>query len=250
MIAGARWRGGPGRLLERTRIRPSRSSPTRLRSTRPGTANRGRGSRRRRVPRLLGEDGRAREPGLDPAAARSTRRCRGSARSGPRSPRPDGRVDAAGLAIGLYDPAAPVDAAASRPTATATTARSPARARSRRSAWTACWSAAPTSSGSAASRRPTAASSRTSTSACGFAELGLSIVCAPAPRTDRPRDRGAAALGLRRARPRPLRRPLVRAARGRRPLLQPALLPRGRRLLAPARSTADPQELAMREAVG
>ena len=88
--------------------------------------------------------------------------------------------------------------------------------------------------GSEGSRRPTAGSSRTTTSACGCEAAACRSSARPEPTDDRPHHRGAASLRLRRARPGALRRPLVGPARGRRPLLQPELLPRGRGLLAAA----------------
>ena len=115
----------------------------------------------RRVASLLGtEDGdhRAR---FDPAAARA-RRAAGRRRGFPALTRPDGQVDEAGLAIGLYDPVVPAMEGFPADSDGYYGSLSCA-ARSRRWGWTACSSAAPTSTASAGSRKPTAASTTRTT---------------------------------------------------------------------------------------
>ena len=92
----------------------------------------------------------------------------GSARSGPTLIRPDGRVSAAGFAIGLYDPAVPAMRGFDGRWRRLLRLRSVC-AREVSAIGDGVHARAPlaTSSGSVGSRRPTAASSRTTTSACG-----------------------------------------------------------------------------------
>ena len=115
------------------------------------------------------------------------------------------------------------DAGHRRPTATATTARSPAPARSRRSRWSACSSARSAfeqAGGFEAGLQPPVPGPRPLHAPA--AERGLSSVCAPAPRTISHATEALSPRRLRRDRPGAVRGPLVRAARGRRPLLTTA----------------------------